>query len=313
MRTFSNAVICFFCALSAVIQADVPPKQVGVVWEGTSSMQTRLMEGFMAAMRPKADKIKVTVAGELPSLKAATAQFKKFEKTMDAVVFLRSTGCAFFKNHNPSKPCFFGGCNDPKLLGAVKSFANKGGKVTGVTYALPYNYHFNTFNRVFPKAKSICLLVEKGHPSSPIDIAGTRKECAKRGITMSVIQADNAESLLKNVKRTAPKVDYFVIGQQALIIDHAKAIIAAAGDTPVASFIRESVIDGAVCATAVNDQKMGVMLAESVIDALLNGKSVGEMPVKTDPAPTLILNTQALKKHEILVPIDLLKQATIIK
>ena len=59
--------------------------------------------------------------------------------------------------------------------------------------------------------------------------------------------------------------------------------------------------------------KMGRILAKSIIDVLVNGKSVSEVPVKMDEEPKLYLNMETAKKLEIEIPLNILRFATVIQ
>jgi hypothetical protein len=79
---------------------------------------------------------------------------------------------------------------------------------------------------ILPKMDSVLLLMGKGNPSAPIDQAGTKEVCVKRNIKYKEVMAESKEEVLKAVAEHKEKVSAMIIGNQALVIDITKDIIA---------------------------------------------------------------------------------------
>ena len=106
------------------------------------------------------------------------------------------------------------------------------------------------------------------------------------------------------------KVDIIIIGDQALIIHNASVVAEAAGKTPVVSYPEEPIkAKHALCGFVPSDEKLGRILADSLISVILEGKKVSEVPVKTDPEPRLVVNMQVMRKLGVTIPDDLMKNA----
>ena len=82
---------------------------------------------------------------------------------------------------------------------------------------------------------------------------------------------------------------------------------------PSLSYSSKSVKSGALGGFAADDEKLGYMLAKSVIDVLKNGRAVKDVPVKVDPEPKFFLNAKAAEKLEIEIPFNILESATVIE
>ena len=182
-----------------------------------------------------------------------------------------------------------------------------------MTYFIPYDKRFDVIMKLFPNLKSVALLVEKGHPSGPIEQAGTRGECEKRAIAYNEVVASDLSELLKKIKETG-KVDLYIVTNTRLIMDRLGSLlpVANAAKTPIFSFAEKPVKDGAVAGIAADDQKLGRMLAESVVDVVVNGKPVKSLPVKMDTDPKVSVNEAMMKALGLNFPEAIMKKAVIV-
>jgi putative tryptophan/tyrosine transport system substrate-binding protein len=89
--------------------------------------------------------------------------------------------------------------------------------------------------------------------------------------------------------------------------------IANAAKTPIFSYADKPVKSGAVAGIAANDTKLGAMLAESVVDVVVRGKPISQVPVKMDPNPKLTINEGMMRSLGLQFPESVLKTATILR
>jgi putative ABC transport system substrate-binding protein len=295
---------------NTVVAADV---QVGLAWVGKSGMANRVSEGFVAEVAELAPQIKLEAQKDLQSLDALKEVVDRFQKEKKAMVILRSNGAEWLGKNPPALPTFIGGCNHPKILGAVQNLERPEGNITGVTYYLPVTSQFDVFQAILPKMDSVLLLMGKGNPSAPIDQAGTKEVCAKRNIKYKEVMAESREEVLKAVAEHKDKVSAMIIGNQALVIDITKDIMAEAGKTPVFSYSSEPVKDGALGGFVADDEKLGRMLAQSLVDVVVKGMAIGTVPVKVDPKPLFYVNAKTAQKIGVEVPFEILQAATVVE
>lgn len=303
---------CPFTASTAAAQDDI---RLGVMWIGKSGMSLRVYEGFSEHMAKYAPEIKLEKHIELEDEAAALPVYNKFQSEKNGLVFLRSSGVKFLINHPPQKPTFIGGCNNPAALGAMKDLKTPPTNITGVTYYIPAERQINAFKKVFPKLKSIGLLVEKDHPSSLIDSRETAAACKEEGIEFHDFPCASKEDIISAVKAIYDKkLEAIVIGNQALIFDNGEFIAKNAADIPVLSYAEKPVNKGfALCGLVADDNKLGRMMADSVIQVLLKGSKAEEIPIQTDPGPKFTVNLTVMKKLGINISPALIKYAKTIE
>ncbi len=314
-KILAGLIVCLVLSLFVSGMQDCAyAKEIAIIWDTKSAMVTNVVMGFLPAIRQMAPDLKVTLYRELKDMEEAKKAFHESESKEDGIVFLRSSGAEYLSKIDPKVPCFVGACNNPTELGAVKNLNAPEGKVTGVTYFIPYPQRFGIITSLFPNVKSVALLVEKGHPSGPIEQAGTREECEKRKIAYKEVVASNLQELLQRTKDLG-QVDLYIISNTRLVMDNVVNLlpIANASKTPMFSFADKPVKAGAVAGVAADDAKLGAMLAESVVEVLVKGKPISQVPVKMDPDPQISINKTMMESLGLKFSDDIMKKAQIVQ
>ena len=308
----SLAVIVAVLIIGAGIQhADA--KAIGFAWVGKSGMANRVTEGFEKGIKELAPDMAIEFHKELATLDELSELSGKWRNQKDGMVILRSNGAEWLAQNPPNIPTFIGGCTHPSQLGAVKNLKVPEGNITGVTYFLPVDTQFEIFQAIIPNLKSVLLLVEKGHPSSEIDQEGTRAICEKLGINYSEKICATPDDAITAVQQSNGKVSAIILGNQALLFDNAAKLVQAAGKTPMLTYSEKPVKAGALGGFVADDVKLGYMLAQSVVDVLMKGKSIKEVPVKVDPNPKFIINAKTAQNLGLEIPYTILEAATVIE
>ena len=290
-------------------------KKIAVMWVGESEMPTNLIRGFLPRLKELAPDMQVTVKTALPDFQTAGRLFHEFESQMDGIVFLRSDGAEFLGKAKPKIPCFVGDTNNPRELGVVLNLERPEGNITGVTYYLPYSKRLAAIRTIFPNIKSVGLLLEKDHPGTPIDQEGTSTECEKLRIQYEEFVAANREDLARGAKELASKVQVLIASSTPLCEDNTPLLVEISHTTkvPLFAYSDAAVGNGALAGLAARNDVLGRMLADSVVDVVVKGKPVAQVPVKTDPDPKLTLNEKEMEFLSIRLPPSVLREAQIVR
>ncbi len=290
-------------------------KKVAVMWHGKSAMQNRIASAFFWRCKEIAPNLAVTIKKEIRTPEEAETIFWEFEKTMDGIVYLRSYGAEFLANANAGVPLFIGGCNDPRDLGVVRNLEAPEGNITGVTYHIPFDKRFQLIRALFPRVKRIGIVLQKDHPVTTIDGPATREQCRKLGIEYREIVPKDREELSKVAEQLAQDVDLIIISNCVLAFDNVTAILPAANKrkVPLFSYAEKAVALGATAGISASDEKMGQLLADSVVDVVENGKRISQVPVKMDPDPMVLINRAMVRLLDLKFPDDVMKKAVIVE
>jgi putative tryptophan/tyrosine transport system substrate-binding protein len=289
-------------------------KKMAVIWDTKSAMPTNVNKGLLAKLRELAPDLNVTLYRELKDMEEAKKIFHQCESSMNGIVFLRCSGAQFLSKIEPKVPCFAGACNNPVEIGVVKNLNAPEGMVTGVTYFIPYETRFRDIKSLFPNVKSLALLVEKEHPSGPIEQAGTREQCQKLGIAYNEVVASDLKELLEGTKSLG-EVDLLVLTNTKVVMDHVGSLLMIANPAriPMFSYADMPVKAGAVAGIAADDLKFRAMLAQSVVDVVIHGKPVSQVPVRLDPQPKLTVNEGMMRGLGLQFPEAILTGAEIVR
>ncbi len=290
-------------------------KAVCVIWNTKSRMAESIAKGLEARMGEIAPDVELRIHGKQAGMEIAEPKFRECEASADGIVFLRSDGAAFLAAQKPRVPCFVGSCEDPVKLGVLKNSDAPEGMVTGVTYYIPYKKRFQVIRAFLPSVQNVGFLFEAGHPGGLIQRQGTRDECQLEGLGYHEVEANDLQGLLAGVQDLVSKVDVIILSDTLLAMDNVSAILYLANPAkvPLFSYAEGSVKRGATFGMAADDVKLGRMLAESVVDVVVKGKPVSEVPVKTDPEPHIIVNTSMMKALGLTIPEELAKKVVVVE
>jgi len=286
-------------------------KDIGVAWVGKSGMANRVNAGLEKGLADKG--INIEFSKEMGSTDELGPLFAKWSSEKDGIVLLRSNGAKWLGKNPPSIPTFIGGCNNPVVLGTVKNMDAPGGNITGVTYFIDPDYMLPIFQALLPDMNSIALIVDANNPSAGVDMQSTKAACGKNGITYNEVKVTSKDEAAQKIGELSGKVSAIILGTQALLMDATAELVAAAGNTPVLAYNKKSVSEGALAGFAADDNKLGMMLADIVVDVVINGKPIGSIPVAVDPEPGLYLNEGAAEKFGITIPEELMESIKLVK
>ncbi len=318
MRRILVTIVMLSALLMSVffpLTTQAAEKKIAIMSVGPSLLAKENLMGFLPRLREIAPDVKVTLKMEMANMGDAEKVFREFESNMDGIVFLRSNGTEFLAKTNPKIPCFVGTGTNPKFLGAIQNLESPEGNITGVTYYFPYERHFDTIKKLFPNVKSVVLLMDKSHPSVPVEQKETREQCEKAGIEYNEILATNGADLLQQVGQLADKVNLFIIANHDMVVRETPKLreIGHAKKIPIYSYADVPLKLGAAVGTLAREKTLGGMLADSVVDVVVKGKPVSQVPVKFDPEPQVTINETEMDFFGFKAPPSILTKARIIR
>jgi len=305
------------CGVGALLAASVAQPalatDLGVAWMGVSGMTNRVMAGFQERMAEIAPDVNLEIHPELTTEEELEAAIAEFEATMDGMVILRSNGSQFLAGRVTSIPTFIGGGNHPPSLGVVENMNAPEGNITGVTYFIPHEIPLQSYMALLPDVDSMLLLLQEGHASGPVEEEGVLAACANLNLSCDVTYVTSADELAAAVGDNVDTYSAFLLGNTRLTIDDAAVAVEAAGDVPVFAFTGTPVEQGVLAGYVADDEKLGRMLADAVVEVLVEGTPVADVPVGTDDTPLLYVNMTTAQRLGIEIPFQMLSTATIIE
>lgn len=307
---FAVSTILLLGASVAVAQDKIA---VGAAWVQKSGATTALFNAAKARLEKTAPNISIEVLPELASIDDLAAASKRFQTEKKAQILLRDSAASWLAKNKPSVPTFLGGINNAVYYGTVDSLEKPGGNITGVSYFTPMDTVMQSFLEVLPGTKSLTLITHKGHPGSAIDEGEMRKACEKSKFACTILSVDDAAAAVEAIKSGAAKGDFIVQGNQGVLIDSTAAMVEAAGKIPVMALNEGAVSKGALAGLVADLSELGSMLADTIVEVVVKGKAPGDIPIKLDATPTLVLNMKTAAALGIQVPLNILNAAKVIE
>jgi putative ABC transport system substrate-binding protein len=115
------------------------------------------------------------------------------------------------------------------------------------------------------------------------------------------------------VRDNRDKVSVIIIGTQAMVFDNTGKIIDAAGKTPVFAYSEKPIKNGALGGYVADDEKLGRMIAEQVIEVLVKKKPMKDVPFRFDTEPVFYLNGKTYTRLGLEIPAGVLGAAKIVQ
>ncbi len=278
------------------------PIEVGVAWEGKSEMPERLLVGVQDVLRQQAPQIRLDIRKDLQDLQALEDTIRDFEASKKAMIIMRSSGAQLLGRRGAAIPAFLGGINNPIMLGAADRLDKPKTNITGVTYYLSGRQKLELFRTIYPKMKQVLLLVEEGHPGAAIDVSETQSAAEALGIGFRVTYGHTLDAFM-GAAASAGEDEVLLLGIQSLVMDNAEAITHAAGKRLVFGLGELSVELGALAGIVADDHQLGHILGLMLIDHLVHGKPVSQMPIQVDQDPRILFNYGKLELHKAHLPV----------
>jgi putative tryptophan/tyrosine transport system substrate-binding protein len=287
--------------------------EIGISWPGKSASILVWEKAFKDRLAVIAPEIKVESVKEVPTTEEFGAILKRFDEEKDAIVLFRSNSAEYVKSNPTRKPTFFGSVNNVAELDIIKNPEKPEANYTAASYFLAPEMQLQSFITLTPKLKRLAFVQEAGQASSAAEAGPSLEACRKLGLACQLIAISAPDQIASAIQAKLPEIDGLVIGRQALIIDNAKAVIAAAGEKPVFTYHEKAVKDGALVGMTASNEKLGAQLADAVAGVLLKGRKIQDTPVMVDTAPVLYINMNSAQKLGIQVPVELLGSANLIQ
>lgn len=315
MKRFSKSLMARLVAVFLVV-ALIPTAIVGFF--AFTSAKGALRQATLTALasaRELAPDLKVTLKPGLKDMNVAEQVFRKFEAQTDGIVFLRTSGAKFLARAGPRIPCFVGDTNNPEFFGTIRNLFAPEGNITGVTYYIPYETRLRAIMALFPSTNSVGLLMEAGHPGVPIEREGTREQCKQLGIQYHEIIAGSDPELLQGVEELASKVDLFIIASHNLVQRNTPGLvkISRSKRIPIFAYAMIPLKMGAVAGVAAREDLLGRLLAETVVDVVVQGRPISRVPVKVDPEPRIGINEKEMDYFGLKLSPQVLRKVRLVK
>ena len=246
--------------------------------------------------------------------KVAEAAAKTFEQEKVNLIYATSTNSTITARRSTAEiPIVFCAGTDPVVLGLVDSFANPGGRLTGV-------YHPSTdltakrlelLKEMVPKLHRVVTFYDPRRPTG-IESSKLAREAARQmGLQLverHIASADELQASLRALR--AGEVDAYLAVSDPVPSNQAQLIIDTARlkRLPTMFDFLSHVTKGGLASYAVNFHEMG-RLSAKYVQRILTGVKPQDLPVEGIDKIALVINLKTAKQIGLTIPPNVLARA----
>jgi len=246
--------------------------------------------------------------------KLAEAAAKKFEQEKVNLIYTTSTNSTITARRSTAEiPIVFCAGTDPVVLGLVDSFANPGGRLTGV-------YHPSTdltakrleiLKEMVPKLHRVVTFYDPRRPTGVESSKLAREAAQQMGLQIVERHVASAEELQASVRSLrAGEVDAYLAVSDPVASNEAQLIIdtARVRRLPTMFDFLSHVTKGGLASYAVSFHEMG-RLSAKYVQRILTGVKPQDLPVQGVDKIELIINLKTAKQIGLTIPQSVLYRA----
>jgi putative ABC transport system substrate-binding protein len=246
---------------------------------------------------------------------AAEEAAKNFEsEKVNLIYALTSTVIEAAKGATTSVPIVFCIGSDPVSAKLVDSFAQPGGRLTGVHYLAKdlTAKRLEILKEILPKLSRVVTFYDPGRPVPTEGAKLGRQEAQRLGLKFVERHVTSVDELRKALQALKPgEADAFFYTADAMVMSQAQLIIDTAKAKKIPTMFHEQtlVAKGALASYGQNYYQIGWVSAKHV-QQILNGSSPKDLKIETVDNVDLAINLQTAKQLGLTIPAQVLARAS---
>lgn len=272
-------------------------------------------QGFIDALKDKGfeegKNIEISVQNAQGDIATAQSISQKFISSKQDMIFAIATPAAQAAYNSTKKiPILVTAVTDPVGAGLAKTMDKPATNVTGTSDNVTIEKQFKLLKDLIPTAKKVGILYNTSENNSEIQLKKAKEaapqfnlEIISQGIT-SVNEASQAlSSLIGKIDVMYIPTDNMVASSLPLISD-----ICFKNNIPIIGAEKAHVEQGALASNGIDYKKLGYETGLKAVE-IINGKAPQDISISELKEMSLVINTDAAKKLNIVIPEDMLTKA----
>jgi putative ABC transport system substrate-binding protein len=316
-KIFCFALCVLLSALSFTAQAQQPKAyRVGVIHPGGpfSAVIQGLRDGLKELGYQDGKQFHLDIRDTKGEVSAAKEAAKAFERDKVNLIYVVATSAAVaVKESTSDTPIIFAAAGDPIRSGLIQSFAQPGGRLTGVYYLTSdlTPKRLEILKEILPKLRKVVTFY---NPKNPISTEAARlgREAARQmKIQFVERHATSVDELYQGFQNIKPgETDAYFAISDAMITSHAPMIVEAALAKKLPTMFQEQsmVAAGGLASYGQNFYEIGRMSAKYV-QKVLTGTRPQDLRVETADKFEMAVNLKTAKQIGLTIPPNILARA----
>jgi putative ABC transport system substrate-binding protein len=298
------------------------PLRVGVLLSGSEAQWSHFDDEIVAGLREKGfvegrNLVVVRRYGGLKLERIADSAAELAGMELDAIVTSCSNTTRAAMSVTKSTPIVMAGVADPVAIGLVKTLANPGGNVTGVSGLLAdmEPKRVELLSRLVPERSRIGVLMNSTNPLH--EAHWQRAEAAAHSMNLTAVRIAargpaGIDAALDELARANVK-GLLVLSDDPMNIEFRHRIAAAAARLrlPSVGSSRVYAEDGGLISYG-GDTSDGFRKSAEYVAKIANGARAAELPIEQPTRLPLVINLRTATALEIAIPRELLLRADVL-
>jgi putative tryptophan/tyrosine transport system substrate-binding protein len=272
-------------------------------------------KGFIEALKSKGyedgKNIKIdyeNAQGDMATTQTIAQNFASNKEDLILAIATPSAQAAY--NATKSIPIVITAVTDPVNAGLVKSLEKPDTNVTGTSDNVPIEKQLQLLKQLIPGSKNLGVIYNTSESNSEVQIENLKKAAPNFNLHLVTAGVTNVNEIPQALSSILGNIDVLYIPTDNLVASSMPLITNQCynKNIPVIGSEKGEVTNGALATTGIDYYKLGFQTGLMAVD-ILNGKSTKDMPVATLTEMQIVVNIDAAKKLNIVIPEDISNKA----
>ncbi len=244
--------------------------------------------------------------GDPSTLNTIAAQFVSEGK--DLLVPIATPAAQAAAAATSSIPIVFAAVSDPVTAGLVKDLQITDGNITGVSDIIPVDQIFELAAGLTPQAKTFGVLYCSGESNSYALVEKAREYAQQKGVELVEVTIADSSELQQAAQSLVGRVDAIFTPNDNVVATAVTALadVAVRAKLPVYVGADSMVADGGLATVGIDYEVLGRQVA-AMIEQVVKGKAIADLPVQSVTDFAKIINTDTAEKIGLSLSQDMLK------
>lgn len=276
-------------------------------------------EGFITALKENGyidgKNLKIdfqNAQNDMPTTQTIAQKFVNDKVDMIFAISTPSAQAAY--NATKDIPIVITAVTDPVAAGLAKSLDSSGTNVTGTSDATPMDQQFELFVKLFKNAKRIGIIYNTSESNSEIQVKQAQALADQMGLTLVPQGITSTNDIPQTIDSLLNKIDLLYLPTDNMVASSMPIIVKKCygASIPVIGSEKGEVQGGALCTVGIDYNKLGYESGLKAVE-ILKGKAPKDIKITVQENAAVIINEDAAKKLNAVIPEDVKKGAVIIK
>lgn len=272
-------------------------------------------QGFIDALKEKGFEDGKNIAidfqnaqGDQPTAQTIAQKFVSDKVDMIFAIATPSAQAAY--NATKDIPVLITAVTDPVQAGLAKSLEKSETNVTGTSDNVPIETQFDLLKKLVPNAKKVGILYNTSESNSEIQVNSAKKAAPDFGLEILPVGIANINDIPQSLNSLFGKMDVLYVPTDNMVVSSMPIIadLCFKNNVPIIGSERGQVEQGALATTGIDYYKLGYQTGLVAVD-VIGGKKPSDIPITTLSEMQLVINTDAAKKLNIIVPAEISDKA----